>query len=323
MKKFIVMIMIFTVLVFVAAGCDNQDNIMESPVKNTETRTPGNTNMPGTTASPGNTEAPGITEAPDNIEPTNPGVEDFIESIIPSDPFSTDARNMNASDFTDEELRNIIVDRALARDYSVYDMRDDERASVNVKVPTVDVEQTLSSIRESNEMASTRFVFKGDRVKDTGLLEKVAEFKTPLLSKSKEAVTNMGIANGKLDRIVLRKDEEFSFVYFLGEITEEEGYKEATVFVEDEDSGEIVNDKGLGGGVCQVASTLHGACLEAKMKIIERHPHSKKVSYIEEGKDAAIAGTYKDLKFVNNLDFDICIVFKIEDRSEIVEIYKI
>ena len=108
----------------------------------------------------------------------------------------------------------------------------------------------------------------------------------------------------------------------MGEISVEKGYKEAAVFVRMAD-GEIKTEKGIGGGVCQVASTLHAACQELGANIVERHAHSKPVPYIAAGKDAAISRGYKDFKFVNTKEDTIVLHFFIKNKTEIVEIYKL
>ena len=62
----------------------------------------------------------------------------------------------------------------------------------------------------------------------------------------------------------------------------------------------------MAGGNCQISSTLYNAVLKLdKLDVIERHEHSKKVYYVEEGKDAAVAYGSVDFKFKNNYDYDI------------------
>lgn len=62
-----------------------------------------------------------------------------------------------------------------------------------------------------------------------------------------------------------------------------------------------------GGGVCQVSTTLYNAVLKAELEVTQRSNHSMIVTYVKPSMDAAIAGDYKDLKFVNNLDAPIYI----------------
>lgn len=67
--------------------------------------------------------------------------------------------------------------------------------------------------------------------------------------------------------------------------------------------------KGLGGGNCQVSTTLYNAVLNVpSLQVTERHPHSNKVPYIQSGKDAAVAFGSYDFKFVNNSGYRIKIL---------------
>ena len=69
--------------------------------------------------------------------------------------------------------------------------------------------------------------------------------------------------------------------------------------------GKVIDS--IGGGACQVTTTLYNAVLEAELEIVERQAHSMTISYVDLSRDAAIAGTYKDLKFKNNTDVPILI----------------
>ena len=64
---------------------------------------------------------------------------------------------------------------------------------------------------------------------------------------------------------------------------------------------------GIGGGICQVSSTLYSAMIDAGIPATERHTHSLPVYYVSEGRDATIAGNYYDLKFTNIFDYPILI----------------
>lgn len=63
----------------------------------------------------------------------------------------------------------------------------------------------------------------------------------------------------------------------------------------------------MGGGICQVSTTLYNAVLRAELEVTERSPHSMTVHYVELSEDAAIAGTYKDFKFVNSSSYPVYI----------------
>lgn len=114
---------------------------------------------------------------------------------------------------------------------------------------------------------------------------------------------NMNIKNGAylLDGAVVYPDKEYSLNDHLAPWTEENGYYPAGTYV---DGG--VTDS-LGGGICQVSSTLYNALLLAEIEIVERYPHSMSVAYVPLAADAALAGDYKDLVFKNNTDAPIYI----------------
>ena len=71
------------------------------------------------------------------------------------------------------------------------------------------------------------------------------------------------------------------------------------------ENGQVVDS--VGGGVCQIATTLYNAALRAEMEITQRQNHSMIVTYVKPSEDAAIAGTYKDIKITNNYSTQMCI----------------
>ena len=106
-----------------------------------------------------------------------------------------------------------------------------------------------------------------------------------------------------MNNSIVRNGTTFSFCDTIGPATSEKGYQEADIF-----DKEGHKKKGLGGGNCQVSTTLYNAVLKTpNMTVIERHEHSNKVPYISKGKDAAVAYGGYDLKFKNNTGFDIMI----------------
>lgn len=105
--------------------------------------------------------------------------------------------------------------------------------------------------------------------------------------------TNVIVAASRINGIVIQPGHSFSYSQTILPRTTTNGYVEAPV---------IVNKKyvpGIGGGICQVSSTLYAAMLSAGLPATERYPHSIPVSYMPVGMDATISGTRLDLKFVN------------------------
>ena len=320
MKKYLILFVFLIMLLFIA-GCNNRGNIVDvgntkSPVDKNEAdsesdisaKLPDNTSL----------ESSLLADSPSIMK--NVSIKDFADSLMKEDYLILEG--IDITNMSDEELSQKVINEARSKKYNVYDLEDVKRSTVNSEELTVDVDLTVKRLKSDN-MASTRYVFKGSRTDDMSGFEKVAEYKTPLRSKSQQAIGNIELANEKLNGIVLRSGEEFSFSFFLGEQNEEKGYKEATVYIKDKSSGQVEEKKEVGGGICQVSSTLHAACLKLNLKIKERHEHSKEVSYIKEGLDAAIAGSYYDLKFENITNSCLVFEFCTEEKSEVVRIYKV
>lgn len=144
----------------------------------------------------------------------------------------------------------------------------------------------------------------------------ISSFATTIYDKNENRVNNIKIAAEELDKTVIEPGEVFSFNETVGRRSKEKGYEEAPIFVDGEKS------KGVGGGVCQVSTTLYNAALEADLEIIERHRHSREVSYVEEGKDAAVVYNSKDLRFKNTKDYPIEIRISVSEDEIHVTINK-
>lgn len=107
---------------------------------------------------------------------------------------------------------------------------------------------------------------------------------------------NLKIASSAIEGTLLKPGDIFSFNERTGLRIAENGYQEAPVIFK----GELV--PGIGGGVCQVSSTLYNAALYANLEIVERHNHTIPSTYIKMGQDATVVDRVLDLKFRNNTD---------------------
>ncbi len=147
----------------------------------------------------------------------------------------------------------------------------------------------------------------------------IASFSTNITYKDENRQTNMSIACSELNETIVKSGETFSFCDTLGQATPEKGYEKAEVF---ESDGDIVNQ--YGGGKCQISSTLYNVVLQIpSLTVVERHEHSRSVSYVEPGKDAAVAYGSVDFKFRNDNDYDIKIYASITDETVDVKIVKL
>ena len=135
-----------------------------------------------------------------------------------------------------------------------------------------------------------------------GGLQRIVDVSTDASMSSKDRLHNIQLAMRKINTYVLEPGQQFSYNAVVGKRTEVAGFKEATAY-----SGNTVT-KEIGGGICQVSSTLYQAVLYAGLKVDERNPHSMTVSYTEAGKDATVSdNANQDLKFTNNTDHTIYI----------------
>lgn len=134
-------------------------------------------------------------------------------------------------------------------------------------------------------------------------------FTTFFSTHQKGRTKNIQKGAGLLDDCIVAPGETFSLLDAIGPITKAGGYFEAPEYKKTDSGTETVI--GYGGGVCQIATTLYQAVLDANrsgssLEIVERHQHSKSVSYVEDGQDATISWkAEKDFKFKNNNNYKI------------------
>ena len=137
-------------------------------------------------------------------------------------------------------------------------------------------------------------------------------FQTSFKSSNADRSKNVRTGAGHIDGTVLYPGETFSTYEYVNPFTIENGYAMAGSYL----NGKVVDS--LGGGICQVSSTLYNAVLMAELEVVERSPHSMMVTYVQASADAAIAGTYKDFKFKNSTNAPIYIEGYTTDGKQIV-----
>ena len=130
-------------------------------------------------------------------------------------------------------------------------------------------------------------------------------------SSSSNRLSNIKQALSSINGIWLDPGETFSFNEVVGQRTTARGYKTATAY-----SGGKVTEE-VGGGICQVSTTLFNAAVKADLDIKERSAHSLTVSYVDIGKDAAVDWGNKDLKFTNNSDDRVYICGYVTDDKRV------
>lgn len=225
-------------------------------------------------------------------------LDDLIREIsleINKEPIKASIRRINNDFEIVDEVPGIMVDEALTKhnlllSLEILENREIE-VSVNINMPNV----TKDILSHINHM--------------------VSEFKTSFNPEIVGRVRNIEVAAGKINGTLLMPMEVFSFNEITGSRNKAEGYHEAPIIV----NGKFV--PGIGGGVCQVSTTLYNAVVRSDLKIVERRNHSLPVGYVPLGQDATVADNYIDFKFENNNNFPIYIQSYVQGDSLYIRIF--
>ena len=178
---------------------------------------------------------------------------------------------------------------------------------------TLDLEALKALVAQAGEGESVTMAFSYVPAKvtyaaiDSTLFQDVLGSVSTNHTNNSNRNTNLKLACKAINGKLVRPGETFSYNETLGKRTAEKGYKAAGAYV----SGKTVET--IGGGICQVSSTLYYACLKADLQIVERTAHSYMVSYMPYGMDATVSWGSLDYKFKNNTDYPIRIEAWVSD----------
>ena len=140
-------------------------------------------------------------------------------------------------------------------------------------------------------------------------------FTTDFSSSGSARSTNLAVGAAKINGRVVMPGQTLSGYECLQPFKRENGYKSAAAY----ENGQVVDS--IGGGVCQIATTLYNTALQAELEITQRQNHSMIVTYVKPSMDAAIAGTYKDIKITNNYSTPIYVEGYTENKKLTFTIY--
>ena len=163
------------------------------------------------------------------------------------------------------------------------------------------IEDTWTGTNTSLELAASVVQPEGTKEQLERVKDVLGTYTTDFGTSSAGRAQNVRNGASKINGRVLYPGEQFSVYEAVNPFTAENGYELAGSY----ENGTTVQT--YGGGICQVSTTLYNAVIRAELAIDERYCHSMIVSYVQPSMDAAIAGTYKDLKFTNNYDFPVYI----------------
>ena len=181
-----------------------------------------------------------------------------------------------------------------------------------------DVEKAIKENPDAEEYIITLSYIQPEvTVNDLGMdpfPDMLATFATNYVNNPNRTV-NLRLASNKINGTVIMPGEEFSFNRVVGRRTEAAGYRNAAIFSD----GQVTD--GLGGGICQVTSTLYNAAVFANMDITTRRNHMFVPSYVTGGRDATVVYGSTDFKFKNSRSYPIKIISSVEGGVARVSFY--
>jgi vancomycin resistance protein YoaR len=145
--------------------------------------------------------------------------------------------------------------------------------------------------------------------------KRIGQYVTYFNASNKERSYNIQLAANAINNHVVFPGQTFSFNKVVGKRTAHKGYLPAPIIVK----GEL--SEGIGGGICQVSSTLFNAVDNSGLKIVQRYSHSKTVRYVPHGRDATVSWYGPDFRFMNKYNQPILIKAKTYQGKLLVSIY--
>lgn len=186
----------------------------------------------------------------------------------------------------------------------------------------ISIEEVENLLKEEKEeyripLKIVKPEFTTDKLGEKAFPDLISTFSTKYDASNINRSTNLELAAGKINNTVLMPGEEFSYNKIVGERTIQAGYKEAAIY----EGGKVVD--GLGGGICQISSTLYNTALYANLEITERQNHQFITSYVTAGRDATVVYGAIDLKFKNTRAYPIKITCNVNNGVARIDMYGI
>lgn len=238
-----------------------------------------------------------------------------------------------------DTVNSRFVDHSFKIDFSYNDQKVNELIdSIGTSIDQEAIDSTIKYVKPDFKLTDDQYGFKLNREKAIELVIKdinaklaseiglpvditeptikrtdlenirdvLGEFSTKFNAADVDRTHNIRIATASATHILLHPGEIYSVNQVVGPRLQKFGFKEAKVII----NNELV--PGIGGGVCQVSSTLYNAALLSNLKIVERRNHSLPLSYVAIGRDATISGDYIDFKFQNSTPYPLYIYGEVE-----------
>ena len=238
-----------------------------------------------------------------------------LKALESSVSYSLPAQNVTAPDF------NALHTELMREPHDAYYDKETGEIVPDVKGFAFDVSEAESLWNAAGLLEEVRIPVKIDMPEMTAeqlvasLFRDKLGSQTTLYTYSSDArINNIKLCAAKLNGLVLNPGEEFSFNGTIGQRTTEAGFKAAAAY----NDGQVVQE--VGGGICQVSSTIYCAAMLAQMTTVERTCHMFVVTYLPYGLDATVSWPGPDYKFRNDRDYPVKIVAYCNDADKSITI---
>ncbi len=207
--------------------------------------------------------------------------------------------NSNNSNSNDYDTQRTATNDDSSNNENNNNTSDENNADNTDNLENTTDQNTTQENNTTDNTTNTTEIKKGITTEQT-----ISSFSTKIYTKDSSRQNNIEITCNTLNGTIVNAGETFSFCQTVGKATTSKGYEKADIY---DHNGK--KKEGLGGGNCQVSSTLYNAVLAVPSLVVtERHEHSNNVPYVAKGKDAAVAYGSYDLKFRNDLSNSVKIL---------------
>ena len=232
-----------------------------------------------------------------------------FESI--NDPIEITVKPQQPNDIDVEKIHNEIykepVDAYYTQDpFSVYPSED----GVDFNISIEEAKSIVNNQSQEEYTIPLKILYPKvttNMIGTEAFPDLLSTFSTKYAVSNKNRTTNLILAANKVNGTVLMPGETFSYNKVVGARTISAGYKEAAIYVQ----GKVVD--GLGGGICQITSTLYNAVVYANLEIVQRSNHQFVPSYVTASRDATVVYGAIDFQFKNNRNYPIKLVCSVSN----------
>lgn len=228
---------------------------------------------------------------------------------------NTSAEESSATETTPEETSTATAETTTTAEETT---TEEETTTTEEETTTTEEETTTTEEETTTTTKATETTTAAETTAKSSsgdFADRLSTYTTYLNTGLVNRTTNIRLATNAINGTVLQPGETFSYNTTVGPRTSARGYKDATVYTA------TGTEPGLGGGICQVSSTLYVACLYADMQIVTRFNHRYTVAYVPLGWDATVSYGVQDYRFKNNTDYPVKIVASLNGGSLTVSLY--